>query len=449
MEVMVDGSSVNQALILLLPVIVAGLAWYIWCAIALAAVFAKSGEPAWKAWVPILNLVEFLRLGSVSGWWVLLLLVPGVGGVILWILSIVAAHRIGLSFGFGGGMTVLAALLFPVWATIVGFGSARWIGREGRRRTADVGSAEPSDDDELDLLAVFAAPERSHGTPAPPPPPPSAAVSPFAPPAPPEAPAPPVAADEDPAPPAPPAPAEEESAEGEPPSDVRPPAALFAPPAAASRPPQTGATGLSVTDDRIDEVTDAVPGAPLPIPASADRGRYDDAPLFPPVQDDEHWAASESFPEVSGAVSAIVGAPVAGSPRRASSAVSASADEDGDFDATLLAHRNRPRWSLFVGEGPDIDLRSQVVLIGRRPAPDPAHPGAQLISVEDATVSKSHARLELRGEDWYVTDLGSTNGVVVVSATGTEIEVSPGGQAPLHERALLGDLEIRVVRASR
>ena len=133
----------------------------------------------------------------------------------------------------------------------------------------------------------------------------------------------------------------------------------------------------------------------------------------------------------------------------ARSAVSASADDDGDFDATLLAHRNRPRWSLVTAGGDEVELRSQVVIVGRRPSPDPAYSGAQLVALDDVTVSKTHARLELRGDEWHIVDLGSTNGVVVVSITGTELELAPGGHAPVADRVLLGDLELRLVRASR
>lgn len=507
---MTDGIAVNQALILLIPVSVTVIALYVWCALALGAVFVKSGEPRWKAWVPFVNLAALLVLGGIPGWWVLLLLLPGLGALIVAVLVIVAAHRVNLSFGYGGGMTVLAALLFPVWATVLGFGSARWIGREGRRRRG----AEPD-------ATGFGAPETLVTASAPPPPPAPPAVSPFAPPpldrpavsdahagslaraepAPeirsepaaenlaedewdllsefteaeqsPPPPVPPVgstppppvaaAAGEQPVPASVPAqPHADDPAIAAPEGDHEPassrpdePAAVpepFAPPARAARPAETGATGLAPSGEPIDDVTDAVPGAPAPVSAVSGRSPYEDAPLFPPVADGEHWATgpdAEPFPETSGAVSAIVGSPVAGSPRMARSAVSASADDDGDFDATLLAHRNRLRWSLVTAGGDEFALRSQVVILGRRPSPDPAHSGAQLVALDDVTVSKTHARLELRGDEWHVVDLGSTNGVVVVSVTGTEVELAPGGEAPAAERLLLGDLELRLVRASR
>src|SRR6187431_2099806 len=122
-----DGST---ALALAVTGIVFGVLLYVWIGLALSALFRKSGEEPWKGWVPILNLVVVLRLGGLSGWLFLLVLVPFAGPVIVWVCLVVAAHRINLAFGYGAGMTVLAALLFPVWATVLGAGSARWIGRE-------------------------------------------------------------------------------------------------------------------------------------------------------------------------------------------------------------------------------------------------------------------------------------------------------------------------------
>ncbi|MFX5603137.1 FHA domain-containing protein, partial [Acinetobacter baumannii] len=74
--------------------------------------------------------------------------------------------------------------------------------------------------------------------------------------------------------------------------------------------------------------------------------------------------------------------------------------------------------------GIPVDLTSDVVILGRRPAPDAAHPDAQLVAIADETrtVSKTHARLQLRGEKWFVTDLDSTNGVLFATLMGTEVE---------------------------
>ena len=110
---------------------VLSVALYVWTAWSLSAVFKKAGEEGWQAWVPVLNTIVLLRLGGFSGWFVLLALVPVLGQIALLVVLIMAFHHINLSFGVGVGMTVLAALLLPVWASILGWGSARWIGAPG------------------------------------------------------------------------------------------------------------------------------------------------------------------------------------------------------------------------------------------------------------------------------------------------------------------------------
>ena len=107
--------------------LLAGL--YVWTAAASAAVFRKSGVEPWKAWVPILHSVVLLRLAGLSPWLLLLAIVPVVNLALLVVFAIML-HRISTAFGFGAGMTVLGFLLFPVWASVVGWGSARGVGGE-------------------------------------------------------------------------------------------------------------------------------------------------------------------------------------------------------------------------------------------------------------------------------------------------------------------------------
>ena len=92
---------------------------YVWTAIALSALFRKSGEAAWKGWVPVYNLGVLFQLAGYPWWSVLLILLPVAGPVIVFVVFVLAAHRVGRAFGYGGGMTVLAVLLPPVWATVL------------------------------------------------------------------------------------------------------------------------------------------------------------------------------------------------------------------------------------------------------------------------------------------------------------------------------------------
>ena len=188
--------------------------------------------------MPIFNHVVVLQLGGLSGWLYLLVLVPVVGPLAVWVCIVIAAHRINLAFGYGAGMTVLAALLFPVWATVLGAGSARWIGRErvggGPVRTGspEVSAPAPLAADSAWPLAAAASYE----------------------PLPPVPPLPPI-------PPAPPAPVAGRSAD----EPVVTRAGWTPPPLPPPAAPLLGA-GLAFDDesDWTGEVTGAISGAPAP-----------------------------------------------------------------------------------------------------------------------------------------------------------------------------------------
>lgn len=487
------------------------VALYVWTALALSAVFRKAGEEGWKAWVPVLNVVILLQLGGLSGWLVLLALIPVAGALALWVVQVIACYRINLAFGHGAGMTVLAALLFPVWATVLGFGSARWLGAEGetvpgaRRSTAVPADAADGFRGRTSPAAPVARPGSGapEAGPVPPPTPPdSAASTPGA-----WAPAVPVSFEPAPAPPVPPpsrragAPVPDEpeepisfvpllpSTHPSAPSDVPAPAAgrtspatgpsappplpasppppagdvLAAPsapaPAAAARANQGwGGFDLGAVGELTSEVTAAVAGAPSPVSAVP---RQDAAPpvtRVPPARPTstrEPWAPARSpfpepgaFPEASGEVSAVVGAPDAGIPRAARSSVSAQHVRpeipDDEVDHTVISNRRKAHWSLVLPTGSAVELVADTVLVGRRPAPSTAYPDAQLVEVHDGTVSKTHLRLERDGEHWWVIDLHSTNGTILVAPDGAEREITPGAPHRAADRLLLGDAEIRL-----
>lgn len=173
----------------------------------------------------------------------------------------------------------------------------------------------------------------------------------------------------------------------------------------------------------------------LPVPARAVRG----------PEEDEH--TDDSFE-----VSAVADAPVLEGPRSARASVSAQhrrpeIPEEDVFDETVIASRRRPSWSLVLPLGAPVAVTADVVIVGRRPSADLTRSGAQLVPVADdtRTVSKTHARLERNGAGWTIVDLDSTNGVILVGDDGVETELEPGVAAPLTERFLLGDAELRLI----
>lgn len=200
--------SVAAVLLLALPV-VAGLAVYAWTSLALSALFAKAGVPAHRAWVPVLNIWVLFVLAGLAGWWAVVVAgILAVGGVLAAVLSVtLSAAAVDASFGgdvataqsaaavalvvpavvwlavlipvvvllarmlvgvgrrlgFGVGHVVLGVVLFPVWASVAGWGAAEW-DAEPAPATAEAAARE----DGLPALAPFTpgAPAAAVGIPA-------------------------------------------------------------------------------------------------------------------------------------------------------------------------------------------------------------------------------------------------------------------------------------------
>lgn len=495
--------------LLLTLAILLTVALYVWTAASLHAMFRKAGEEGWQAWVPVLNTIVLLRLGGFSGWWVVLAFVPLVN-VVFVVILVMAYYRISRAFGFGAGMTVLAFLLLPVWSSILGWGSARWLGAahaaghaHGPVRRGDALDARilgRSGDSYVPLLPESAQAPQPPASVAPA----SPAPAPLSSPAPQgEASAPPVSV--------PPGSAPEQSG----PIDSVPFAPAAAPhsaldwwseaeasvqeePVERVRAPFTGSISIPRSDAREEPVAPAaprravVPGAEGPgagewdAPASETTagGPFAPPPAAPPVAAVDPWAppapvttpipaaamralrssspapdADASF-ETSGEVSAVAGAPRLGEPKSALASVSAvqqgaafpepESEPEEEFDETILAFRRRATWTLTRPLGVPVKVASDVLIIGRRPSADPDFPTAQLVPVADETrtMSKTHARLELHGGSWLVVDLDSTNGVILVREDGSEVDATPGVPERLVERFFLGDAELRLAQDS-
>jgi len=91
---------------------------YAWYAAMLSRVFARLGAERWRAWVPVLNEVELLRLGGMPGWAVVFYVLPVVQLYGLYV-RVLATARINALFDRGTGSTALALLVPPVWATVL------------------------------------------------------------------------------------------------------------------------------------------------------------------------------------------------------------------------------------------------------------------------------------------------------------------------------------------
>lgn len=523
-------STIDTSLAPLVAVLatVIAIALYVWMSLALSAMFRKMGEEPWKGWVPFLNQATVLAWGGFNPWLVLLVLIPGLGALIVLVLLVISAHRINPGFGYGASMTVLAALLFVVWASILGFGPTPW--RGARHSMAPPATPVPPVPTMPAAHAAagaysgvgtsgFAAPAPgAAGFPATSPgvfPPPAGGFPPPPSPFPSPAGAAPAfradggfgagagaGADPRAGNPGAAAPASGLSASGDerayiapsPSPELPEPASWAPPPPPVPSPPTPVEPDVASWPSEIDDVS-AVSPSPFPPSAAAPtaarqaaqdsvggtsglisfvpgRRAEDDSaddpaagraaavtrlPVTAPIETAavgrQADAEGDAFPELSGEVSAVVGSPAAGAPLSARSSVAAqqraeaaaTADDD-DVDETVMVRRKKVAWQLVPASASPIPLTSEVVILGRRPAADPAFPVAQLVSVRDdaRTVSKTHARLELRGEKWLVTDLGSTNGVLLRTIMGEEMEIEPGTELDAGERFFLGDEEFHL-----
>jgi len=92
------------------------LAFVVLMIAALWKVFDKAGEPGWAAIVPIYNFIVMLRIAGKPGWWILLMLIPGVNLIIMIIAMIALAARFGKGTGFGLGLAFLPPIFLPMLA---------------------------------------------------------------------------------------------------------------------------------------------------------------------------------------------------------------------------------------------------------------------------------------------------------------------------------------------
>jgi hypothetical protein len=88
-------------------------------------IFTKAGQAGWKAIIPIYNMIIQLRIVGMSGWYVLLYLVP----IVNIIFAIIVAHKLSKAFGYGVGMTILQLLVIGM--LILAFGKAKYLGLDG------------------------------------------------------------------------------------------------------------------------------------------------------------------------------------------------------------------------------------------------------------------------------------------------------------------------------
>lgn len=126
-------------------------------------------------------------------------------------------------------------------------------------------------------------------------------------------------------------------------------------------------------------------------------------------------------------------------------AAEAAEAEEEEYGETIVVDRKpKIRWRLTVEGGKSFPLVEDKVLLGRKPAT--TTDGTQALAVPDPTrtLSKLHARLELVDGQWTITDLNSTNGVLLVDDAGVETLVEAGTPVAVNGQFVLGKLGMSI-----
>jgi hypothetical protein len=417
----------------LVGALVALALWLVVVPLGLRGIFEALNVDRSRAWIPFVNIATVYRLGGLSEYWLIALVLPPVswlGAIMLFI----ASHRINRRLGRSSWYTVLAVVAWWVWALALGL----------QKRVDRSGEAEPvvwsAQQRPQPALAYPVGDNSASGS----------ASGTFRP----DIAETPVSAAGFIAPP----PGVMTDAVAEP---TRTPQPLFEAPAAAA-PLAQPVRVVPVT--QAAPVAPPVPAAPVAPPVPAAPVAQPAAPALPrvefPLPADDAASVTASAPPSAVAPPVPESAIVAEAPEapEAPASVAPEIDDDDDAtiissartDATVISPRRRKRWWVQTTMGARVELTGSSAILGRRPSPHPLYPGAQLIAVTDdaLSVSATHAVLEFVGGEWHVTDLGSTNGVWLIGPDGGETELGAKNRARVTPQFVLGELGVKVVQGA-
>ncbi|MFC4242445.1 FHA domain-containing protein [Gryllotalpicola reticulitermitis] len=93
--------------------------WFVVIPLGLRGIFDALGASRTRAWVPFVNLATVYRLGGLSEYWLIVLVIPPATVVGL-VLLFVASHRIARRLDHSAWFTVLAVVMWWAWTLAIG-----------------------------------------------------------------------------------------------------------------------------------------------------------------------------------------------------------------------------------------------------------------------------------------------------------------------------------------
>lgn len=175
--------------------------------------------------------------------------------------------------------------------------------------------------------------------------------------------------------------------------------------------------------------------ARAPQPATVDSTSPVDAPMSPttPSAENADWVIDppehDEPPQPE--------EPLVSEPGTAEPVFAPTVPDDSVPDETVAVAR-RPRraeWRLQLPDGSTVTPTREVI-VGRAPELTSTHPEAELVAIDDPSVSKAHAAIRVVDRTLQVCDLGSANGTVVLVG-GVEQECPSNAWMPVPDGAVI------------
>ena len=123
-SILLSANIIRTVLIVLLVI-------FVYRTLLRCVIYKKAGKHAWAPFIPIYRNVVMLKICGMSPWWLLLLLVPIVGWIGLWLVSVASKFMLAEKFGRGVAFSFGLWLLAPIFETILAVSrKIQYIGNE-------------------------------------------------------------------------------------------------------------------------------------------------------------------------------------------------------------------------------------------------------------------------------------------------------------------------------